>query len=65
MGEYRVYRLDGISRKTSAEWLEAPSDEEAVSHVRINMQTSVRCEIWCGNRVVKRLEAAPNVGRDR
>ena len=58
MIEYRVYRLDGVGRNTSAEWVEAKTDEEVVACVQRDMGTSVRCEIWRGNRVVKRLEAS-------
>ena len=68
MTEYRVYRLDGVSRETSAEWIDAKTDEEAVGHVQLNMRTSIKCEIWRGNRVVKRLEVLPSTdceGRKR
>jgi hypothetical protein len=58
MAEYRVYRLDGVTRKTSAESIEAQTDAEAVDLVRMGMGTSVTCEIWRGNRVVERLEAS-------
>ena len=69
MTEYRVYRLDGVSGKTSTEWIEAQTDEEAVSRVKFDMRTTIRCEIWRGNRVVKRLEvpltqAGPRVDRE-
>jgi hypothetical protein len=60
MAEYRVYRLDSLSRTTSTEAMEAQTDEEAVSRVRLDMGRSLRCEIWRGNRIVKRLEASPS-----
>ena len=60
MTAYRVYRLDGISRQTSAEWVEAKTDVEAVEDVKRAMGTSVRCEIWRGTRLVSRLEASKN-----
>lgn len=64
MAEYRVYRLDGVSRKTSAELIEAQTDAEAVDRVLMDMGTSIRCEIWRGNRVVKRLEASPSADKN-
>jgi hypothetical protein len=58
MIEYRVYRLDGVSRETRTELIEAQTDAEAVNRIQLDMGTTVRCEIWRGNRVVKRLEAS-------
>ena len=63
MAEYRVYRLDGVSRETSTESIEAETDAEAVDRVRFDMGTSIKCEIWRGNRVVERLEALPSPDR--
>ena len=64
MAEYRVYRLDGLSRTTSTEAVDAQSDEEAVKRVQRTMGTTVRCEIWRGNKIVKRLET-PSSGPQR
>lgn len=57
MIEYRVYRLDGVTRQTSTELVEADCDAEIIERLRRDLGTSIKCEIWRGNRVVKRLEA--------
>lgn len=63
MAEYRVYRLDGVTRKTTTESIEAETDGEIIDRIRMDMRTTVKCEIWLGNRVVKRLQATmPPVG---
>ena len=64
MTEYRVYRLDGVTGRTTAESIEAETDGDVVDRVRKDMRTTVRCEIWLRNRVVKRLKAAlPQPGK--
>jgi len=55
--EYRVYRWHRVTRETSVEVFEAESDAEAISRVQIDR--SIKCEIWRGNRVVKRLGVPP------
>lgn len=63
MAEYRVYRLDGVTRKTTIESIEAETDGEVIERIRMDMRTTVKCEIWRENRVVKRLQASlPPVG---
>jgi hypothetical protein len=65
MAEYRVYRLNVVSRETSTQAIEAQTDAEAVDRVQRDIGTSVRCEIWRGNRVVKRLEASRSADHKR
>ena len=45
MVNYRIYCFDGASRIVSADWLEAPSDEEAFSTAQRTMNC-FRTEIW-------------------
>lgn len=52
---YRHYRLDGAGNITKAEWLDAATDEEAVSIVR-QRKMPVASEVWNGNRLVSRIE---------
>ena len=52
-----MYRLDGVTGEASTEAVEAQTDDEIVGRVAADMGTSVKCEIWRGNTVVKRLQA--------
>ena len=54
MPQYRLYHLDGAGRVGKAEWLDASSDENAISAAAVN-NTSVQCELWQGRRLVTRL----------
>ena len=56
MTDYRLYCLSGTSKITSAEWLEAKSDDEAIVLVRA-MKRPIDCELWHGNRLVGRIPA--------
>lgn len=53
---YRLYRLDGAGRISSAEWIEAAGDEEARSIARRD-PASPRYELWQGPRLVGRVDA--------
>lgn len=53
MQNYRLYRLDGAGKITSAEWIEAPDDEAARSEAR-GRATSGSFELWDKNRLVER-----------
>ena len=55
MPKYRHYRLDGAGNISTAEWLEASGDEEAIREVR-GRALPVASEIWSGNRRVARIE---------
>lgn len=58
MPAYRHYRLDGAGNITSAEWLEAADDDDAVRSVRA-LELRVASEIWSGSRLVARIEPRP------
>lgn len=57
MPGYRHYRLDGAGNISSAEWLEAADDEDAIRQVR-ERKLPFRSEIWDRNRLVARIEAS-------
>jgi hypothetical protein len=57
MVAYRVYFLDDVNRFTHAERVKADTDEQAVRRARPFMATAVKCEIWQGSRLVKRISA--------
>jgi hypothetical protein len=54
MRDYRLYCLDGAGKITSAEWLEADSDAEAVAAARA-LCKAVTCEVWQRRRFVARI----------
>lgn len=60
---YRHYRLDGAGSISSADWLEAADDAEAVRKVRA-IKLACVCEIWDRNRLVARIDPpeAPEPG---
>ena len=54
MASYRLYRLDGTGKISSAEWIEADGDTAAVDQVRALGRTGI-CELWDRNRLVARV----------
>ena len=54
MPSYRLYRLDGAGKITSAEWVEADDDQAAVQNAR-DRDLPVICEMWDRNRLVARI----------
>jgi len=52
---YRHYRLDGAGNISSADWLEAAGDEDAIRKVR-DMKLSCGSELWDRNRRVARID---------
>jgi hypothetical protein len=50
---YRLYRLDGAGKITSAEWIEAPEDALALTEARGRAVTG-SFELWDKNRLVER-----------
>lgn len=58
MSDYRLYCLDGAGRIQLAEWIEAASDEQAISQARELKLDAKRCEIWHKDRLVARLNPA-------
>jgi hypothetical protein len=48
---YRLYRIDGAGKITSAEWIEAPDDSRALDMVR-ERSAGGRFELWQRERLV-------------
>lgn len=55
MADYRLYYMDGANRISLADWIEADSDEDAVTAAREMKPEAHRCEIWLKNRLVAKL----------
>jgi hypothetical protein len=53
LANYRLYRLDGAGKITSAEWLEASGDEEALQDARTRSESG-SFELWDKHRLVER-----------
>jgi hypothetical protein len=54
---YRLYHIDGAGRFSTAEWLEADSDEAAIEAAR-TARKALQCELWQGNRLVGRISGS-------
>ena len=57
MASFRLYRLDGAGKITSAEWLEADGDDHAQQLAR-ELEADITIEIWDRNRMIARIEPA-------
>ena len=55
MPNYRLYRLDGAGKISSAEWIGATDDEDAVRQAQSLVQAGT-CEIWDRDRLIARLK---------
>jgi hypothetical protein len=55
MASYRLYRLDGVRRVSSGEWIEADDDQAAIEAAKEEFDGE-RCEVWQGPRLVARLD---------
>ena len=55
MTAYRLYHIDGAGRFSTAEWIEADSDEAAIEAARATCKP-LGCELWQGNRLVGRIK---------
>ena len=53
MPNYRLYRLDGAGKITSAEWIEAISDSDALKDARV-LSPSESFELWHKERLIER-----------
>lgn len=53
---YRVVCFDAVNKLVTADWIEAASDEEAVTIAQASDFGS-KCELWQGRRLVAQLEA--------
>lgn len=63
MSDYRLYRLDGAGKFTSAEWIDAASDDDAVRLAR-DLQRPVPCELWQRTRLVAAIPAFTSPGEE-
>lgn len=59
LGNYRLYRLDGAGKITSAEWIEASCDDDAVRDARTRAQAG-SFELWEKDRLVHRASPGAN-----
>jgi len=48
---YRLYRLDGVGKISSADWIEADADDAALREARSRVDGH-RFELWEGKRLV-------------
>ena len=55
MADYRIYCLDGAGNIGFADWIQADSDEAAVSQAREIKPDGRKCEIWQKSRLVGQL----------
>ena len=55
MAGYRLYCLDGASKVSSADWIDADDDEAAIE-VAKETHDGYECELWEGKRLVARLD---------
>ena len=55
MGTYRLYRLDGVGKVASAEWIDATDDDAAIEAAK-EMMDGHKYELWANSRLVVRLE---------
>ena len=53
MSAYRLYHIDGSGHFSTAEWIEAAEDSEAIELARARAHVS-GCELWDGGRLVGR-----------
>ena len=52
---YRLYRLDGAGKITTAEWVEADGDDDGLEKARARCKIGA-FELWDRNRLVGRSE---------
>jgi len=52
MASYRLYCLDAGGHIGLADWIEAETDEDAITQAHWMKRTAVRCEVWQGTRLV-------------
>jgi hypothetical protein len=57
---YRLYCLDGTGSITSAEWLKADSDEQALQVAR-DLRKGVMCEVWRGEQLIGKIDSEATV----
>jgi hypothetical protein len=52
---YRLYRLDGAGKISSAEWIDAADDKDAAREARLRAKDGT-CELWDRSRLIARIE---------
>ena len=55
MVSYRLYRIDAADRFTSADWVDAMTDEQVLAILPSYRKGAVKCELWHNSRLVARL----------
>ena len=55
MTTYRLYSLDGSGHIGLADWLEVPTDQDAIEEAHRLKRTAAKCEIWQGARLIAAL----------
>lgn len=61
MPSYRLYRLDGAGKITTAEWVEAEHDDEAAEKARDRCKVGAY-ELWNRDRLVVRMNGTAHPG---
>ena len=57
MADYRLYCLDGDGHIGLADWIEAATDEEAITKAREMRPDAHRCEVWLKSSLVAKLSS--------
>ena len=58
MPSYRLYRLDGAGKITTADWIDAEDDKAAKQAAELRVDSST-VELWDRNRLIARIEGKP------
>jgi hypothetical protein len=58
VADYRLYRLDGVRKVSSAHDFAADDDDAAIEAAK-SMYEGYECELWKGPRLVARLDLRP------
>jgi hypothetical protein len=58
MGQYIVYRLDGLGKIRGSEWIDAWSDRDALERAR-RLTAAEQCEVWQLDRRIGRVAPDP------
>jgi hypothetical protein len=54
VASYRFYHIDGAGRFSTAEWIEASDDADAIAAAR-KRRRAAKAELWQGSRLVARI----------
>ena len=58
MSDYRLYCVDGGGNIGFADWIQASTDEEAISKAREMRADAQKCEVWLGNQLVAKINSS-------